>query len=149
MRAVVQRTRHSQVMIAGEKIAAIGTGLMVLLGIKQGDTISDADYLMEKILNLRIFEDTEGKMNRSLLEIKGEVLMVSQFTLYGDARKGRRPSFSAAENPDAAGKLFAYCIDYMIKKGVLVQTGQFGADMQVMIENDGPCTILLDSERTF
>jgi len=149
MRAVVQRTRHSQVLIAGAKTAAIGTGLMVLIGIKQGDTIGDADYMMEKILNLRIFEDSAGKMNLSLLEIKGEVLMVSQFTLYGDARKGRRPSFSAAENPDAAGKLFAYCLDYIAEKGVAVQTGQFGADMQVLIENDGPCTILLDSERAF
>lgn len=149
MRAVVQRTRHSQVLIAGEKTAAIGTGLMVLLGIKQGDTTGDADYMMEKILNLRIFEDAAGKMNRSLLEIKGELLLVSQFTLYGDARKGRRPSFTAAESPDAARKLFTHCIDYIAQQGVAVQTGQFGADMQVLIENDGPCTILLDSEREF
>lgn len=149
MRAVVQRTRHSQVVIAGEKTAAIGTGLMVLLGIKKGDTMGEAEYMMDKILNLRIFEDAAGKMNRSLLEIKGEVLMVSQFTLYGDARKGRRPSFTAAEDPDSAWKLFAYCVDYVAAKGVPVQTGQFGADMQVLIENDGPCTILLDSERAF
>ena len=97
---------------------------MVLLGIKKGDTIGEAEYMMDKILNLRIFEDAAGKMNRSLLEIKGEVLMVSQFTLYGDARKGRRPSFTAAEDPDSAWKLFAYCLDYL---GLANQTLKFCA----------------------
>lgn len=122
---------------------------MVLLGIKQGDRTSDGEYLMEKIINLRIFEDADGKMNRSLLDSEGEVLMVSQFTLYGDARKGRRPSFTDAELPAIAQPLFDYCVQYIRGKGIATQTGEFGAQMQVTIENDGPCTILLDSEKLF
>jgi D-tyrosyl-tRNA(Tyr) deacylase len=129
--------------------AHINQGLMVLLGIKRGDNLTDGEYLMDKIINLRIFEDENGKMNRSLQDTNGEILMVSQFTLYGDVRKGRRPSFTAAELPDNAMPLFDYCVEYVRAKGVTIETGVFGANMQVDIENDGPCTILLDSERLF
>ena len=122
---------------------------MVLLGIKQGDNFADGEYLMDKIVNLRIFEDDNGKMNRSLLDTNGELLMVSQFTLYADVRKGRRPSFTAAELPDKAHPLFDYCVEYAQAKGIHIETGVFGANMQVELENDGPCTILLDSEKLF
>ncbi len=149
MRAVVQRTKGSRVLVNNQEIARINKGLMVLLGIKKGDSTSDADYLMDKIINLRIFPDENDKMNLSLLNIGGEVLLVSQFTLYGDARKGRRPSFTEAELPDAALPLFEYCTAQLQQAGVNVQTGEFGADMIVEISNDGPCTILLDSVRQF
>jgi D-tyrosyl-tRNA(Tyr) deacylase len=149
MRAVVQRTMGSRVLVNNQEIARINKGLMVLLGIKKGDSTSDADYLMDKIINLRIFPDENDKMNLSLLDIGGEVLLVSQFTLYGDARKGRRPSFTEAELPDAALPLFEYCTAQLQQAGVNVQTGEFGADMIVEISNDGPCTILLDSVRQF
>ena len=127
----------------------IDKGLMVLLGIKKGDRQRDADYMMDKIIKLRIFEDEAGKMNRSLLDTGGSVLMVSQFTLFGDARKGRRPSFTEAEEPVRAESLFDYCVDWLRGRGLNVVTGVFGADMLVAIENDGPVTILLDSERNF
>jgi len=149
LRAVVQRTNHSRVSINGREKAHISRGLMVLLGIKQGDNFADGEYLMDKIVNLRIFEDDNGKMNRSLLDTNGELLMVSQFTLYGDVRKGRRPSFTAAELPDKAQPLFDYCVEFARAKGINIETGEFGANMQVELENDGPCTILLDSERLF
>ena len=149
MRAVVQRTTGSRVLVNNQEIARIDKGLMVLLGIKKGDSNKDADYLMDKIINLRIFPDENGKMNLSLLDIGGEILLVSQFTLYGDVRKGRRPSFTEAELPDAALPLFEYCTVQLQKAGVNVQTGEFGADMIVEISNDGPCTILLDSARQF
>lgn len=136
-------------MVDQSEISHIDKGLMVLLGIKKGDQESDADYLMDKIINLRIFEDGAGKMNRSLLEAGGAVLMVSQFTLYGDARKGRRPSFTEAEEPLKAEALCVYCTDYLRDRGIDVATGVFRADMLVTIENDGPVTILLDSERNF
>lgn len=147
MRAVVQRTMGSRVLVNNQEIARIDKGLMVLLGIKKGDSTSDADYLMEKIINLWIFPDESDKMNLSLLDIGGEVLLVSQFTLYGDTRKGRRPSFTEAELPDAALPLFEYCTTLLQQAEVNVQTGEFGADMIVEISNDGPCTILLDSAR--
>lgn len=149
MRAVVQRTRSSQVSVNGQVVGQAGPGLTVLLGIKRGDQTSDAEYIMDKIINLRIFEDDEGKMNLSLLERGGEVLLVSQFTLYGDARRGRRPSFTDAELPEPAESLFAYCCQLIRDKGIRVATGIFGEHMVVSIENDGPCTILLDSERNF
>lgn len=149
MRSVVQRTKLSRVIVNGQETGKISKGLMVLLGIKKGDTEEDARYMMDKIINLRIFEDQEGKMNRSLLDVQGEILLVSQFTLYGDVRKGRRPSFIEAELPEAALPLFNYCLNYLQAQGVKVETGVFGADMQVDINNDGPCTILLDSERLF
>jgi len=149
VRAIVQRSRHSQVIVDQTEISRIDQGLMVLLGIKKGDRESDADYLMDKLINLRIFEDEAGKMNRSLLEAGGSVLMVSQFTLYGDARKGRRPSFTEAEEPARAEALFDYCVDWLRGRDLNVATGVFGADMLVAIENDGPVTILLDSDRNF
>jgi D-tyrosyl-tRNA(Tyr) deacylase len=149
LRAVVQRTTVSRVLVNNQEIARIDKGLMVLLGIKKGDSSKDADYLMDKIINLRIFPDENDKMNLSLLDSGGEVLLVSQFTLCGDARKGRRPSFSEAELPDAALPLFEYCVTLLRQDGVKVQTGEFGADMIVEISNDGPCTILLDSARQF
>ena len=149
MRAVVQRTTGSRVLVDNQEIATIDKGLMILLGIRKGDSTRDADYLMDKIINLRIFPDENDKMNLSLLDIGGAVLLVSQFTLYGDVRKGRRPSFTEAELPDAALPLFEYCIAQLQQAGVNVKTGEFGADMIVEITNDGPCTILLDSARQF
>lgn len=149
MRAIVQRSRHSRVVVDNVEESHIDKGLMVLLGIKKGDRQRDADYMMDKIIKLRIFEDEAGKMNRSLLDTGGSVLMVSQFTLYGDARKGRRPSFTEAEEPVRAESLFDYCVDWLRGRGLNVVTGVFGADMLVAIENDGPVTILLDSERNF
>lgn len=149
MRAVVQRTKHSRVSIGGTETSSISHGLMVLLGIKQGDTADDGEYLMDKIINLRIFEDENGKMNKSLLDVDGAILMVSQFTLYGDVRKGRRPSFTSAELPEKAQPLFDYCLEYVRTRNIKIETGVFGAHMQVDIENDGPCTILVDSERVF
>ena len=149
MRAVVQRTTGSRVLVDNQEIATIDKGLMILLGIRKGDSTRDADYLMDKIINLRIFPDENDKMNLSLLDIGGAVLLVSQFTLYGDVRKGRRPSFTEAELPDAALPLFEYCTAQLQQAGVNVQTGEFGADMIVEITNDGPCTILLDSARQF
>ena len=149
MRAVIQRTKHSRVLVNGTEKAHINMGLMILLGIKRGDNVADAEYLMDKIMNLRVFEDQNGKMNRSLRDTDGEILMVSQFTLYGDVRKGRRPSFTDAELPDKAQPLFDYCVAYVREEGINIETGVFGANMQVELENDGPCTILLDSERLF
>lgn len=149
MRAVVQRSRASSVAVAGREIGSIEHGLVVLLGISQGDTPKEAHYIMNKIINLRIFPDGEGKMNRSLLDCGGEILLVSQFTLYGDARKGRRPSFIEAELPEKALPLFNYCVEYVKSQGVEVATGEFGADMLLTIQNDGPVTILLDSDKLF
>lgn len=149
MRAIVQRTIGSSVEVNNEVIAAIDRGLMVFLGIKQGDTEDDAKYLIDKIINLRIFADDADKMNLSLLDIKGELLLVSQFTLYGDVRKGRRPSFSNAELPELAEPLFNYSVEYAKLCGVKTEVGVFGADMKINIVNDGPCTILLDSEKIF
>jgi len=119
------------------------------LGIKRGDSEEDARYLLDKIIHLRIFNDSQDKMNLSLMDVKGEILLISQFTLYGDARKGRRPSFTEAEVPELAGPLFDYCINYLHNKGIKVETGVFGGDMLVGINNDGPCTILLDTEKIF
>ncbi len=149
MRAVVQRSKRSRVLVDAIEKAAIDKGLVVFLGIKRGDSSLDADYIMNKIINLRIFEDEDGKMNRSLIDTNGEILLVSQFTLYGDVRKGRRPSFTEAELPVLALPLFKYCTNYLQENGIAVETGVFGADMQVEISNDGPVTILLDSERVF
>lgn len=149
MRAVIQRTRHSKVLVDNEPKGEINHGLVVLLGVKKDDTKKDAEYIMEKIINLRIFADDEEKMNLSLKDINGEILLISQFTLYGDVRKGRRPSFTDAELPDKALEMFNYFVTLLEKKGIEVQKGVFGADMQLIIENDGPVTILLDSERQF
>ncbi len=149
MRSVVQRVDKVRVLIGDKRISEIGKGLLVLLGIEQGDRKNDADYLSDKIMNLRIFEDENGKMNLSLLDIRGEMLVVSQFTLLGDCRKGRRPSFTGAENPDRARLLY----DYFIQKtkdiiGNVVQ-GEFQAMMSIELVNNGPVTMLLDSRRSF
>jgi D-tyrosyl-tRNA(Tyr) deacylase len=149
MRAVVQRTRCSKVLVDQQVVGQAGFGLTVLLGIKCGDQVTDAEYMIEKIINLRIFEDDQGKMNRSLLDCQGEMLLVSQFTLYGDARRGRRPGFSDAELPELAQPLFEQCLQLVKDKGIRVETGIFGEHMVVTMDNDGPCTIILDSERNF
>lgn len=149
MRAVVQRVVLGRVLVRDQQVGKIESGLVVLLGVKQGDTESDADYLADKICNLRIFEDSQGKMNLSLLEAGGAILLVSQFTLYGDARKGRRPSFSTAAVPEEALPLLETFVRKIRDRGVQVETGVFGENMMVEIHNDGPCTILLDSERNF
>lgn len=145
MRAVLQRVRSASVTVDGEVLSAIGRGLLVLLGVGHGDSEGDAAWLADKIANLRIFEDDEGKMNLSVLDVGGEVLVVSQFTLYGDARRGRRPSFSDAAAPERADALYQTCVDELRMRSVPVQTGQFRAKMLVNIENDGPVTILLDT----
>ncbi len=149
MRAVIQRTIGSKVTVNDEITGEIKRGLMVLLGIKKGDTEKEAEYMMDKIVHLRIFPDEEGKMNRSLIDTGGEILLVSQFTLYGDARKGRRPGFSDAALPDLALPLFEYSVKYLEDRSIKVATGIFGAEMLVRIDNDGPVTILLDSEKVF
>ena len=145
MMAVLQRTNGSRVEVKGSVKGQINSGLTVLLGIKKGDTTTEAAYMMDKIINLRIFSDDQGKMNLSLLDIGGEVLLVSQFTLYADTRKGRRPSFTEAELPEAAERMIDYCSDYLRSKNVKVAGGQFGAHMNLFIENDGPCTIILEA----
>ena len=149
MRAVVQRVREAKVDVDGATIGAIETGLMVLLGTGQGDTEDDAAYIAKKIADLRIFKDDEGKMNLSVKDIDGAVLLISQFTLYGDCRKGRRPSFVHAQHPDLAAPLVERVRDDLKERGLCVETGSFGADMQVHLVNDGPVTLLLDSGRAF
>jgi D-tyrosyl-tRNA(Tyr) deacylase len=145
MRAVVQRVKESSVKDGKETISRIGPGLLVLLGVAREDRPSDADYLANKIVNLRIFEDDNGKMNRSLLETNGQMLVVSQFTLLGDCRKGRRPSFVDAAEPTRATELYEYFVEQVRRIGVSVQTGRFGAMMQVTLINDGPVTLILES----
>lgn len=149
MRAVIQRARSGQVSVNGEIVASIGPGCVVLLAVQKGDAPEQAEYMADKIVNLRIFEDGAGKMNRSLLAVDGAVLLVSQFTLYGDCRQGRRPGFERAERPVAAQTLFEHTAQCLRAYGVNVQTGVFGGDMLVSIENDGPCTLLLDSDKLF
>ena len=149
MRAVVQRVLSSRVTVSGETAGSIGRGLTVLLGVHQDDAKEDARYLADKVANLRIFEDSEGKMNLSLLDVGGEVLAVSQFTLFGDARKGRRPSFSEAARPEKANPLYECFVDELRKLGLRVETGRFQAAMLVEIANDGPVTVLLDSQKLF
>lgn len=148
MRAVVQRSGPASVTIGGRIVGQIKSGLVVFLGMEETDTAKDCDYLCDKILNLRIFEDEAGKMNRSVLDTGGEVLLVSQFTLYGDARKGRRPSFIKAARPETAIPLYERAIA-VLSQSLTVATGQFQADMQVALVNDGPVTILLESKRLF
>ena len=146
MRAVVQRVKHSSVKIENEMVAKIQNGLLVLLGVARGDTAQDADYLANKIINLRIFEDPGGKMNRSLLETGGELLAVSQFTLIADCRKGRRPSFIEAADPEKATELYERFVNTVREKGVGIQTGRFRAMMEVALVNDGPVTIIIESQ---
>ena len=145
MRAVVQRVKQSTVKTDNEIVGQIGSGLLVLLGVAKGDTAKDADYLANKIINLRIFEDQDRKMNRSLLETGGELLAVSQFTLLADCRKGRRPSFIEAAEPEKATDLYETFVNMVRAKGVAVQTGRFGAMMEVALINDGPVTIIIES----
>lgn len=148
MRAVVQRVTEASVTVDGETIGRIGTGLCVLLGVSTSDTEADADYIADKIAVLRIFDDENGVSNRSVLDVGGAILLISQFTLLGDARKGRRPSYIFAARPEAAIPLYERCVS-RLKESVPVETGRFGADMLVSIQNDGPFTILLDSKKGF
>ena len=149
MRAVVQKVSSSKVTVDGEVIGQINQGLLVLLGVTHDDTSKDVDYMVDKVTNLRIFEDENGKMNLSLKDIKGEILAVSQFTLYGDARKGRRPNFMAALGGSEAEILYNKFLEEIKKEGIKVETGIFGADMKVSIENDGPVTLILESKKDF
>ncbi|AHF07463.1 D-aminoacyl-tRNA deacylase [Desulfitobacterium metallireducens] len=149
MRSVVQRVSQSCVRVDGEIVGQIGKGFLVLLGVGGNDTSQDLDWMVDKIIGLRVFEDEAGKMNRSILEEKGGILLVSQFTLYGDCRKGRRPSFSSAASPEKAKALYEEAISKIVLRGVHVETGIFQADMKVELVNDGPVTLLLDSEKTF
>lgn len=147
MRAVVQRVKKGSVEIEEKEIGKIEKGLVILLGVGQNDTEKDAEYLAEKIVNLRIFEDKEGKMNLSVKDINGQILVISQFTLYGDCKKGRRPSFISAALPDKVVKLYDYFVKSIKNYGLKIETGEFQAMMLVKIYNDGPVTILLDSEK--
>lgn len=149
MRAVVQRVTDARVDVGEETIGNIGSGLLVFVGVRQDDTPSDAAYIINKIVNLRVFEDENGKLNLSLLDTGGAALVVSQFTLYGDARKGRRPSFTEAAGGDAARALYESVCDGLAAQGVYAERGRFAAEMKVSLTNDGPVTILLDSRRGF
>ncbi|WP_166828022.1 D-aminoacyl-tRNA deacylase [Thalassoroseus pseudoceratinae] len=149
MRAVVQRVTEASVTVEDETVGQIGHGFLVLLGVGQDDTEADADYLAQKIVGLRVFEDDAGKMNRGLLDVGGELLVVSQFTLWGDCRKGRRPSFVAAAPPEKADPLYQHFVSAARSAGVTVATGRFRAEMQVSLINDGPVTLLLDSRKEF
>lgn len=149
MRAVVQRVNRASVTVAGEVTGEIGAGLLVLLGVGGNDTEKDADYLADKVVNLRIFADAADKMNLSVQEIGGAILVVSQFTLHGDCRKGRRPSYNDAAPPVMAEKLYEHFVTVLRKLGAPVATGRFQAMMEVNLLNDGPVTILLDSEKKF
>ena len=149
MRAVVQRVTEASVTVGGETVGAVGPGLMVLIGVSDTDTDKDLKYITDKVMNLRIFDDDNGVMNRSVLDVGGSILAVSQFTLYGDARGGRRPSYIRAAKPDKADALYEQLIARWREKGVHVETGVFRTDMMVSLVNDGPVTILLDSEKAF
>lgn len=147
MKAVIQRVSHSSVTIDGKEVGKTDKGFMILLGVEQGDTKAEADKLVKKIPVLRIFEDENGKMNLSCLDVDGEILVVSQFTLCADCSHGRRPSFIGSAPPDIANELYLYFVDCLRKSGVKrVDTGEFGADMKVSLLNDGPVTIILDSK---
>jgi D-aminoacyl-tRNA deacylase len=148
MRAVLQRVKEAKVEVKGGTAGAIGPGLLVLLGVGKDDSEKDCDYLAGKVANLRIFSDDKGLMNRSLLETGGEVLVVSQFTLWGDARKGRRPSFVRAARPDLARALYEHFILRLHQSGISVATGIFQEMMEVHLINDGPVTLILDSQKT-
>jgi len=145
MKAVVQRVTEGSVRIGDDTVGRIGPGLVVLVGVGRGDAIMDADWLVEKICHLRIFEDKAGKMNRSLLDSGGEMLIVSQFTLYGDCRKGRRPSYTRAGDPESARELYEYFVRKVESYGIRTQTGRFRAEMTVSIVNDGPVTLIVET----
>ncbi len=148
MRAVIQRVSRAKVTVEGEITGEIGCGLLVLLGVAADDSELDAVYLVEKVVNLRIFEDEEERMNRSVLDVGGSLLVVSQFTLYGDTRRGRRPSYIDAAPPETANRLYEFFVTEA-RKHLKVETGRFQAMMDVELVNDGPVTILIDSEKTF
>jgi D-aminoacyl-tRNA deacylase len=145
MRVVLQRVKEARVEVASATVGAISSGLLILIGVTFTDTQQDAEYLADKVINLRIFPDEEGRMNRSILEVGGSLLVVSQFTLYGDCRKGRRPSFDRAAPPEQARRLYEYFIERLTSRNIIVQTGVFQAEMQVHLVNDGPVTFVLDS----
>lgn len=149
MRCVIQRVSSASVISEGERTGAIEKGFMVLVGVCAEDTEKDVKYMAEKVPNLRIFEDEQGKMNLSLKDVGGAMLAVSQFTLYGDARGGRRPSFSTAARPEAANALYEKLVEAWRAQGIRVETGRFRTDMQVSLVNDGPVTILMDSSKLF
>jgi D-tyrosyl-tRNA(Tyr) deacylase len=149
MRAVIQRVLQAEVKIAGESVARIDKGMLTYLSVGREDGIKDAEFMAEKIVNLRIFEDEADKMNRSVLDVGGQLLLVSNFTLHGDCRKGRRPSFDAAAEPAVAQQLYEKVIELIARQGVAVQKGVFGEYMHVSSINDGPVTFLLDSSRVF
>lgn len=149
MRAVVQRVKQAQVTVENQRVGTCGQGLVILLGVGHEDTEADARYLADKIVNLRLFHDAEAKMNLSVKDVGGSLLAVSQFTLFGDCRKGRRPSFTAAAPPDQAVRIYEQFVTYCRQHNVPVETGRFQADMLVEIHNDGPVTLLLDSKREF
>ncbi len=149
MRAIIQRVKEASVDVEGGTVGRIGKGLLVLLGAGKGDTTADVDYLVDKILTLRIFEDSEGKMNLSVTDTGGEVLVVSQFTLYGDCRKGRRPSFDKAAPPELAEELYELFVEKVRERGVKAETGRFRAMMDVHLVNWGPMTLMLDSKKGF
>lgn len=149
MRAVVQRVKRAAVNVGGSTVGEIDGGLLVYAGVQEGDTREDIDYIAKKVANLRVFEDEDGKMNLDVTSAGAEVLVISQFTLLGDARKGRRPSFSSAEPPDSARRIYEELIAALSAKGLNVQQGEFQAHMEVDSVNDGPITLLLDSRRLF
>jgi len=149
MRAVIQRVRRCRVTVESCTTSEIGSGLLVLLGVGKSDTEAAADYLVEKVLGLRIFEDDTEKMNLSVQDKKGEVLIISEFTLYGDTRRGKRPSFDAAARPEEARRLYEYFVEKIRATGLRCETGQFQAVMEIELVNSGPVTILLDSDKTF
>ncbi len=149
MRAVIQRVLEAQVETEGRSVGQIDKGLLVYLSVGKGDTIKDAEFMAEKLVNLRIFADEAGKMNRSVLDVGGAILVVSNFTLHGDCRKGRRPGFDAAAEPELAQQLYEKVIDLIAEHGVAIEKGAFGEYMQVSSTNDGPVTLLLDSSRLF
>ncbi|WP_027308035.1 MULTISPECIES: D-aminoacyl-tRNA deacylase [Caloramator] len=149
MRAVVQRVNSARVEVEGNVVGSIDKGILVLLGVEELDTDDDIKYLAEKVCNLRIFDDEEGKMNLSLIDVGGELLVVSQFTLYGDCRKGRRPNYMMAAKPDYAEKMYLEFVEECKKYIKKVEKGQFQAYMKVNLENDGPVTLLLDSKKNF
>jgi D-tyrosyl-tRNA(Tyr) deacylase len=149
MRAVIQRVKEASVEVEGEVVGRIRRGLLVFLGVGRDDTQRDVEYLVDKVLGLRIFEDEEGRMNLSIVDVGEEILAVSQFTLYGDCRRGRRPSFDEAAPPDLAEGLYGLFVEGIRKRGVKIQTGRFRALMDVHLINSGPVTILLDSRKTF
>lgn len=147
MKVVIQRVTSANVSVAGQEISAIGKGFVVLVGVKQGDTKEEADYLVRKVINMRIFEDAEGKMNLNIQQVGGEILSVSQFTLLANTKKGNRPSFTEAETPDRANELYEYFNAQIEQEGIKVARGKFAAEMAVSLVNDGPVTIVIDTEK--